>query len=79
MGADLASRVARYCYLREEACSDLAAVLGPDRGGDSRDSLAYISKSGRRLGYAPQVRIREGLRQTLAWFKANQEFIQERN
>ena len=36
-------------------------------------------KANRLLGYQPQVRIREGLRQTLAWFKANQTFIQERN
>ena len=31
------------------------------------------------VGYAPQVRIRAGLQQTLSWFKANQDFITERN
>jgi UDP-N-acetylglucosamine 4-epimerase len=62
-----------------EAGSNLAPKFGPDRAGDIRDSLADISKANRLLGYRPQVRIREGLRQTLEWFKANQDFIQERN
>ena len=63
----------------EKSATDLAPVFGPDRAGDIRDSLADISKARNLLGYDPQVRIREGLRQTLAWFKANQAFIQERS
>ncbi|MXI17174.1 LPS biosynthesis protein WbpP, partial [Escherichia coli] len=76
---DRTSLVQMYDILREEAGSDLAPKFGPDRPGDIRDSLADISKANRLLGYQPQVRIREGLRQTLEWFKANQGFIQERN
>jgi UDP-N-acetylglucosamine 4-epimerase len=76
---DRTSLVEMYDILREEAGSDLAPKFGPDRAGDIRDSLADISKANRLLGYDPKVRIREGLRQTLEWFKANQEFIQARN
>ena len=76
---DRTSLVEMYGILREEAGSDLAPKFGPDRAGDIRDSLADISKAKNLLGYDPQIRIREGLRQTLDWFRANQEFIQERN
>jgi UDP-N-acetylglucosamine 4-epimerase len=68
-----------YDILREEASSALEPQFGPNRAGDIRDSLADISKAETRLGYAPQVRIRQGLQQTLSWFKANQDFIAERN
>ena len=64
-----------FNILKEEAGSDIEPEYGPDRAGDIRDSLADISKAERLLGYKPQVRIREGLRQTLDWFKNNQEFI----
>ena len=76
---DRTSLVQMYDILREEAGSTLAPNFGPDRAGDIRDSLADISKAGNLLGYAPQIRIREGLRQTLDWFKANQVFIAERS
>jgi UDP-N-acetylglucosamine 4-epimerase len=76
---DRTSLVQMYDILREEAGSELAPVFGPDRAGDIRDSLADISKANRLLGYQPQVRIREGLKKTLDWFKANQAFIKERN
>lgn len=75
---DRTSLVEMYDILRQEAGSDLAPVFGPDRAGDIRDSLADISKARTLLGYDPQVRIREGLRLTLEWFKANQEFLRIR-
>lgn len=61
--------------LKEEAGVAMEPIYGPERAGDIRDSLADISKAKRLLGYDPQVRIREGLRQTLAWFRQNQDFI----
>jgi UDP-N-acetylglucosamine 4-epimerase len=64
-----------FNILKEEAGSDVVPEYGPDRAGDIRDSLADISKAQRLLGYNPQVRIREGLKQTLEWFKHNQTFI----
>ncbi|GAA4350862.1 SDR family oxidoreductase [Hymenobacter saemangeumensis] len=76
---DRTSLVQMYDILREEAGSTLEPKFGPDRAGDIRDSLADISKASTLLGYQPQVRIREGLKKTLEWFKANQEFIAQRN
>ncbi len=42
---------------------------GPERAGDIRHSLADITQAGKRLGYAPQVDFREGLRRTVEWYK----------
>ncbi|MDX5347752.1 MAG: GDP-mannose 4,6-dehydratase, partial [Hymenobacteraceae bacterium] len=64
-----------FYILKEEAGADINPIYGPDRAGDIRDSLADISKAKNLLGYDPQVRIREGLKRTLQWFKENQEFI----
>ena len=41
----------------------------PFREGDVRHSQADISKAATLLGFAPTHRIREGLRQTIAWYK----------
>lgn len=40
-----------------------------DRPGDVRDSLADISKAQNLLDYQPQIKIEEGLKYTLDWFK----------
>ncbi len=40
------------------------------RSGDIRDSLADIRLAGELLGYAPTVDFREGLRRTVAWYRA---------
>jgi UDP-N-acetylglucosamine 4-epimerase len=64
-----------FNILKEEAGSEVVPEYGPDRAGDIRDSLADISKAQRLLGYNPQIRIQEGLQQTLEWFKHNQDFI----
>jgi nucleoside-diphosphate-sugar epimerase len=41
-----------------------------ERAGDIKDSLADISLARTRLGYAPQVGFKEGLRRTVEWYKA---------
>lgn len=41
-----------------------------DRPGDVRDSLADISKAKNAINYLPLVKIEEGLKYTLAWFKS---------
>lgn len=77
--ADRTSLNDLFNILKEEAGADVTPVYGPDRAGDIRDSLADISKAQQRLSYDPQVRIRAGLQQTLAWFRENQKFIHETN
>jgi len=39
------------------------------RPGDVRDSLADISRAKNLLGFSPNYRLRDGLEQTLLWFK----------
>ncbi|UYZ58502.1 SDR family oxidoreductase [Hymenobacter latericus] len=77
--ADRTSLNDLFNILKEEAGVDITPEYGPNRAGDIRDSLADISKAQRLLGYDPQVRIREGLKRTLDWFRANEAFIQERS
>jgi UDP-N-acetylglucosamine 4-epimerase len=77
--ADRTSLNDLFNILKEEAGSTISPEYGPDRPGDIRDSLADITKAETLLGYNPQIRIREGLQQTLEWFKTNEEFIAVRN
>jgi UDP-N-acetylglucosamine 4-epimerase len=77
--ADRTSLNDLFNILKEEAGSSITPEYGPDRPGDIRDSLADITKAETLLGYNPQIRIREGLQQTLEWFKTHEEFIAERN
>ena len=40
-----------------------------ERQGDIRDSLADITSAKTYLGYAPQIKLNEGLKLTFEWFK----------
>ena len=42
---------------------------GPERPGDIRRSLAGIDKARRKLGYVPQVTVREGIERTVTWYR----------
>ena len=77
--ADRTSLNDLFTILKEEARSAISPEYGPDRPGDIRDSLADINKAQTLLGYQPQIKIREGLQQTLAWFRESQAFIAQRN
>jgi UDP-N-acetylglucosamine 4-epimerase len=59
-----------YHYLKKIAASDLDPVLGAERKGDIRHSLADISKAQNLLGYAVDVNIEQGLEKTFSWYKA---------
>ncbi|MFB3907855.1 MAG: SDR family oxidoreductase [Candidatus Eisenbacteria bacterium] len=60
---------------------DLLGVLGdvtgrkveprfaPSRTGDVRDSMADISRARSLLGFQPRIGLREGIAETLAWFR----------
>ena len=45
-------------------------AFGPPREGDVRDSQADIGKARKLLGFTPTVSFEEGLRQTVAWYRA---------
>ena len=58
-----------YQTLKRLAGSALEPNYGPPRAGDIQDSLADITKIETLLHYKPTIRIEEGLRMTLEWFK----------
>lgn len=58
-----------FNLLRRAANADMDPTYAPPRAGDVRNSLADISKARKLLGYAPQIKIEEGLGLTLEWFK----------
>lgn len=49
----------------------IPATYGPPRAGDVRDSQADTAAAARDLGHAPRFSIEEGLRRTLAWYRAS--------
>lgn len=49
--------------------TNVQQIYREERPGDVRDSLADISKAKNSLNYRPQIKIEEGLKYTLAWFK----------
>lgn len=55
--------------LKKHTGSTAEQTYRADRPGDVRDSLADITKARTALQYEPQVKIEEGLRQTVNWFK----------
>jgi UDP-N-acetylglucosamine 4-epimerase len=61
-----------YEMLCELGQAEPQAIHRAEREGDIRDSLADISSGGNYLGYAPAVKMAEGLRRTFDWFLNNQ-------
>lgn len=53
--------------------SDIAAIHGPDRNGDIRDSLADVSLAKSLLGYQDLVDLDAGLKKTVEWYKNHPE------
>jgi len=57
--------------LLELSGKKITPVFKEARPGDVKDSLADISKAQELIGYEPTVRFKEGLKETLLWFKNN--------
>ena len=55
--------------MRDIVGSDLEPSYGPARGGDVPHSCASIERARRKLGFDPRVELREGLEQTLEWYR----------
>lgn len=58
--------------LQEFEGVNIPATYGPPRPGDVRDSQADTTAAIAELGHAPRFSFEEGLRLTLAWYKAQQ-------
>jgi len=56
--------------LQEMESVSIAPEYGPAREGDVRDSQADTTFARRDLGHDPQYTLEQGLRRTLAWFRA---------
>jgi UDP-glucuronate 4-epimerase len=62
--------LSRLVELLEEAVGKKALIKRmPDQPGDVPQTWADVSKSARRLGYAPKVRIEDGLPRFVDWFR----------
>ncbi len=59
-------------WLNEALDTALLPVYEPPRPADIRYSYASIRRAEALLGYRPHVDVREGLRQTAAWFKEHE-------
>jgi UDP-N-acetylglucosamine/UDP-N-acetylgalactosamine 4-epimerase len=64
-----------FYYLRDLAGGFDKTILeiepqyGPFRDGDILHSLASITKAEELLGYSPEIKVREGLGETVKWFR----------
>jgi nucleoside-diphosphate-sugar epimerase len=58
--------------------TDLRPESGPPREGDVRHSEASITKAHSLLGYRPLVSLRDGLSQTISWFRSAAEMAGSR-
>ena len=54
---------------------EIAPEYGPPREGDVRDSQADVTAARRDLGHDPQYSLEQGLRRTLAWYRASRESV----
>ncbi|HEY1957346.1 MAG TPA: SDR family oxidoreductase [Polyangiaceae bacterium] len=54
----------------EETATKVEAEYGPARAGDVRDSLASIDAARELFGYDPKVKVRDGLKKTIAAMRA---------
>jgi len=59
-----------YQALSEELGVRIDVRHAPARAGDVRDSQASIEKARALLGYEPRIDWREGLKRTVAWYRA---------
>lgn len=54
--------------LKEVSGKEVAAIYGPPRKGDARDSLANIDKARKLIDYKPQFSVAQGLKVTWQYF-----------
>jgi nucleoside-diphosphate-sugar epimerase len=60
-----------YHIIAEELGSDMEPHYAPPRSGEVRDSIADISAARAAFGYDPTIKVREGIRLSLDWYREN--------
>ena len=68
---DLVKYLKEYLGEHDSAIIDIEAIHGPVRAGDIPHSLASVDKARNLLGYEPQYRMRDGLREAVKWYRDN--------
>ena len=58
-----------FLVLKAVSGSTIDAIHRDERPGDIRDSLADISSAKKYLGYDPKVKMEDGLKITIDWFR----------
>lgn len=65
--------------LYEIIAASLSSPVKPDyrppRNGDIKDSLADISQAKELLGYMEAISLEQGLEETIAWYKENEDYF----
>ncbi|WP_049898160.1 NAD-dependent epimerase/dehydratase family protein [Halococcus agarilyticus] len=62
--------------IRDEIAPDLSIEHGERQAGDAEHTHADVTKAGDVLGYEPTEDIRSGVRQFIAWYRANREWYE---
>ena len=65
-------------HIRRLAGVPLAPLYTQGRAGEVRDSVAELARARRLLGYAPIVDFEEGLRQTIAFYRARRDAVRRK-
>ena len=58
-----------FGMIKDGTNASVKAIHREDRAGDVKNSLADISRAQELLDYKPQVKFKEGIEKTIAWFK----------
>ncbi len=71
LGGSRTTSLMRLVELISQALGKKAAIeWRPEQPGDMRRTLADLTLSGAKLGYAPRVAIEDGIARFVAWFKS---------
>jgi UDP-glucose 4-epimerase len=58
-----------FRMLRDICGLDFEPLRGPDMQGEQRRSVLDVTRIGRMLGWSPAVDLKDGLRQTVSWYR----------
>lgn len=60
-----------FNIIHEKIKGKSKAIHKPERKGDIRNSIASIDRAYELIGYEPKINVKEGLIETIEWFKEN--------
>ncbi|MAE86054.1 MAG: LPS biosynthesis protein WbpP [Flammeovirgaceae bacterium] len=59
-------------YINQYLGADISAIHGPERPGDVKHSLADISKAISLLNYNPSIKVIDGLKNVIDWYRSTE-------